>query len=168
MKERSIFIGIIIVALISMGIVAYRSLESGRSFSVPRPAETTSPTAGSTVAKQVSDGSIDEPMPVPVPLGKAVAAVPSVDYVRYDGVAFNPKQSVVESGTTIMFVNESNVDMWVASNPHPTHTDYSGFDALQAIKPGRSYSFKFTKIGTWGYHNHLDPSQTGTVMVFQN
>jgi plastocyanin len=55
--------------------------------------------------------------------------------------------------------------MWVASDPHPIHTDYSAFDAKQGIAPGDTYSFTFTKTGNWGFHNHLNPSATGTITV---
>jgi plastocyanin len=69
--------------------------------------------------------------------------------------------------------------MWPASAFHPTHTVYSGtslsehcpdtagtaFDACKGFLPGQSWSFKFTKAGTWKYHDHLNPGATGTIVV---
>jgi plastocyanin len=68
--------------------------------------------------------------------------------------------------------------MWVASNAHPVHTGYDGTDRtthcatgytgaapLDQCAPGTSYTFTFGKAGTWDYHNHLNPSAMGSVVV---
>lgn len=55
--------------------------------------------------------------------------------------------------------------MWVASNPHPIHTNYPAFDEKAPVINGSSWSFTFDKIGTWGYHNHRNPSSGGTIVV---
>ena len=64
-----------------------------------------------------------------------------------------------------MWVNRSDSSIWPASAFHPTHQVYPGFDALKGLGKGESYSFKFDKIGSWKYHNHLNPSVTGIVVV---
>lgn len=55
--------------------------------------------------------------------------------------------------------------MWVASDPHPQHSDLPEFDSLKAIPQGESYLYTFTQKGTWGYHDHLNPSALGTIVV---
>lgn len=99
--------------------------------------------------------------------------------VVYTEQGFSPKSIAVTLGTTVTFVNQSSEGMWVASAAHPTHTLYSGtgvsqhcpdttnsaFDACAAVTPGDSFSFTFNKEGTWKYHNHLNASQTGAVVV---
>ena len=65
----------------------------------------------------------------------------------------------------VTFVNQSSRAMWIASNPHPIHTGLAGFDAKKGIGNGESFSFSFTKAGEFGYHNHLNLSDTGTVVV---
>lgn len=75
---------------------------------------------------------------------------------------FSPATITVKKGETVKFTNKSSSQMWVASDPHPTHTDYPGFDELQMAD---SYSFTFDNVGTWGFHNHLNPSTKGTVVV---
>ncbi len=86
----------------------------------------------------------------------------SVVEVNYDGTSFSPSPITIKKGATVRFVNKSSSPMWVASNPHPVHTDYPGFDQKQR---GDSYEFTFDKTGTWGYHNHLEPSITGQIIV---
>lgn len=87
--------------------------------------------------------------------------------VEYNGQGFNPKSITVKVGDTVTWTNKDTDKLWVASNPHPVHTDYSGFDALKAIPTGETYSFTFTKVGTWGYHNHLEPDKKGEIIVEQ-
>lgn len=99
--------------------------------------------------------------------------------VAYTEQGFSPKSITVTLGTTVTFLNQSSESMWVASAKHPDHTVYSGtslsqhcpdttnsaFDACAAVASGGSFSFTFNKEGTWKYHNHLNASQTGVVIV---
>ena len=68
-------------------------------------------------------------------------------------------------GTTVKFVNNSSSNFQPASNPHLVHTDLSGFDAGRELSPGESYSFVFNETGNWGFHNHFQDSQTGTIII---
>lgn len=85
--------------------------------------------------------------------------------VSYTANGFEPNTISIKAGQTVTWTNKDSDDVWVASNPHPTHTDYPGFDELKSMSNGQTYSFTFTKVGKWGYHNHLNPSQQGTVIV---
>lgn len=85
--------------------------------------------------------------------------------ITYKDNGFSPAEITIKSQTTVTFENQSSQSLWVASNPHPVHTDYLGFDAKQDLKTGSKYRFTFDKIGRFGYHNHLNPSQRGLVIV---
>jgi plastocyanin len=85
--------------------------------------------------------------------------------VNFDGNSFSPSAAEIKAGDVVIFKNNSSEDFWPASNPHPVHTDYPGFDAKKAVSPGGTYQFKFDNAGTWGYHDHLNPSITGTIKV---
>lgn len=78
---------------------------------------------------------------------------------------FSPASIAIKAGEKVTFKNEGTGQMWVASAPHPTHTNYPGFDEKSGVGNGQSYEFTFTKIGSWKYHNHLNPTQFGTVVV---
>ena len=85
----------------------------------------------------------------------------------------------INLGATVTFKNESSRTMWTASDFHPSHIIYGGtslgehcpdingaaFDSCVGIQPGNSWNFTFNKIGSWNYHNHLKPSDTGTIIV---
>jgi len=85
--------------------------------------------------------------------------------VTYNGNDFAPNTVTIAKGDTVVFINESNTEVWPASDDHPTHTNLGGFDPQRGLEPGEDYSFTFEESGEWGYHNHLNPGQTGVVIV---
>lgn len=85
--------------------------------------------------------------------------------VKITDDGFEPSTLTVNAGDAVEFKNESSDDAWPASNVHPTHQLYPGFDAKKPLLSGDSYSFTFSKTGTWGYHNHLEPDVQGTIVV---
>jgi plastocyanin len=95
--------------------------------------------------------------------------------VVYDGDRFIPEKVTVIVGGAVRFVNTSDKEMWIASDNHPTHTRYpvksetdckgSSFDQCVAVGSGGSWSFTFTRTGTWGYHNHMRAQDNGDVVV---
>ena len=95
---------------------------------------------------------------------------PQIDMTS-DG--FSPKTVTIKVGQVVTFKNSGTINQWPASAFHPTHGVYpegggcisSAFDACKGLKPGESWSFTFTKIGSWNYHDHLNPSLVGTVKV---
>ncbi len=90
----------------------------------------------------------------------------SESVVSYTDNGYSPNQIRVKLGTRVTFKNEASGSlMWTASNLHPTHTILPEFDPLEGVASGQSYSFIFTKTGTWLYHNHLKPSDSGSVIV---
>jgi plastocyanin len=92
--------------------------------------------------------------------GEEVKAEDNV--VIYTNAGFSPRSLTVAVGTTVKFVDQASKPMWVASDPHPTHGDYSAFDQLRG---GSEYSFTFTESGSYPFHNHLVPADTGVVVV---
>jgi len=95
--------------------------------------------------------------------------------VTYEDGQFSPQEVTVESGQTVRF-ESSGEDMWVGVNQHPTHTQYDGSnldehcqqenqESFDQCETGDSYSFTFEKTGEFGYHNHVNPSAGGTVIV---
>ena len=85
--------------------------------------------------------------------------------VTYTASGYAPNTITVKKGTTVTFVNQSSGGMWVASAVHPTHQLLPGFDQLASVAKSGMYEYTFTKVGTWKYHNHVNASDTGTVIV---
>jgi len=111
------------------------------------------------------------------PVSQAPAVKENV--VTYTDSGYSPNTLTIKKGETVTFTNQSSRSMWPASAMHPTHTVYSGtsldehcpdtagtaFDACKGYLPGESWSFTFNKTGTWKYHDHLNPSDRGTIVV---
>lgn len=86
--------------------------------------------------------------------------------VTYDGTTFSPASISVKQGDSITFINNSNGGMSVASDPHPSHSIYPEFDQYKTSAKGqKTFTFVFDKLGTWGYHNHLNSNAVGSVTV---
>lgn len=96
---------------------------------------------------------------------EAATASPTVAQVKLTNDGFSPKTVRVKAGQSVVFTNESDTAMWVASDSHPSHNIYPAFDARKAYRKGEVYSFTFDKVGSWMYHNHLAATQTGIVVV---
>jgi plastocyanin len=97
------------------------------------------------------------------------------DLVTYSDSGFSPKVLTVKKGDTVTFKNTASDSMRVSSNPHPIHNGYpttggcvsSTFDSCANIPAGQAWTFKFDILGSWGYHNHLNPSEGGTIVVVE-
>lgn len=85
--------------------------------------------------------------------------------VNYGEAGFVPNSVTVKKGTTVVWTNQSQSGMWVASAIHPTHQLLPGFDQLKSVAAAGTYEYTFVKVGTWKYHNHVAPADTGTVVV---
>lgn len=93
--------------------------------------------------------------------------------VTITSTGFEPSTITIKKGESVTWINESGRDAWPASAIHPTHALYpvgggcigSAFDACRGLKTGETYTFKFDETGSWKYHNHLNPSMTGTVVT---
>ena len=114
----------------------------------------------STPTPSPSTTSMRTPTPTPTPTPAAM-----IHTVSYTSSGYSPSVVTIRAGDTVKFVNNSSNNMWPASDPHPTHTNYPEFDPMTSISPGGQWSFTFSKPGTWGYHDHLTPGKTGTVIV---
>lgn len=85
--------------------------------------------------------------------------------VVYNDEGFSPSNLEINLGDSVMFINESNSGMWVASGPHPTHTLLPSFDQKATVQRGGTYTYTFTQAGEWPFHNHVKASEFGKIIV---
>ena len=136
---------------------------AGFVFIKQRGGEVLAPTGEEITISQESPPT--EPTGSSPPVGEPKPAPAAKLEVIYTANGFSPKSLIVKAGDTVVFKNNSGRDFWPASAPHPIHTNYPEFDAKRAITSGASYSFTFTRVGSWKYHDHLNPSINGTIAV---
>jgi len=111
------------------------------------------------------DGTIDEP------IGDNVFHA----LISYTDDGYAPTKVTIKRGETVRFVNNAAEDSWPASAVHPTHGIYpekddsnclgSSFDACRGLVAGEFWEFTFNETGTWRFHDHLHPYDTGSVVV---
>ena len=100
--------------------------------------------------------------------------------IRYENGVYTPNSVHISVGQEVVWMNDDRtLEFWPASNIHPTHAAYPGsdiekcrtaekkniFDACKGISPGGKYSFVFSEVGKWRFHDHINPQVTGTVIV---
>jgi plastocyanin len=150
---------------LAIGIVAALVIASGAwywyaSSAVQSPASAEEPGA------QQDAGGADAPLSA------------TVTYTATAG--FEPQTVTIKEGGTVTFVNQSGRDMWIGGGPHPDHDSYDGTTRSEHCAPGYagpapfdecgtgdSYSFTFTKAGSFHYHNHRLDEDYGTITVVE-
>jgi len=168
---------VVIVVLVVGGFIWWQSSQSsttgetptsvdtsGTSRQVPADTGVNTTTGSTTTSGTNSTGSTGSSSTGPVT-------------ITYDGKSFSPSSVTVKKGDTVKWVDSSGT-MWVATAPHPAHTGYDGTSRsthcvpgytgatpFDECSPGSSFSFTFDKAGSWPYHDHLNPSAFGTVVV---
>ena len=99
--------------------------------------------------------------------------------VQINNSGFFPKDLEINQGDAVAWINMGSSSSWPASAMHPTHTVYPGssinkcgvaeedsiYDACRGLKNGESYVFTFNEVGSWGYHDHLNPTHFGKITV---
>lgn len=78
---------------------------------------------------------------------------------------YQPKDLDIRLCTKVIFKNDSDESLWVASDIHPTHGIYPQFDPKKPVEAGSEWSFVFGKVGRWKYHDHLNPTIRGVIEV---
>lgn len=146
-----ILIAVIVMGFLYVGYIYYNSSSPAEINDSSSPIDTNMPVVNNN--NENSAAPVEE---------KAVTTVKTVTLTK-DG--FSPASITIKMGEKVIFKNEGTDQMWVASGPHPTHTNYPEFDEKTAVSKGQSYEFTFTKVGSWKYHNHLNPEERGTVIV---
>ncbi len=97
-------------------------------------------------------------------LPKSTPTVPVEILITVTPYGFVPGVITITSGTKITWVNKSGSDANISSDPHPTHTNYPLLN-LGTFGMNSSVSLTFSKVGRFGYHNHLTPAQHGIIIV---
>lgn len=139
MNKNLIIIAVIIVVVVG-GFVLLQGQQSPQTTTPPATQTETSPATTSSEAKMQE---------------AAVTVTAS---------GFAPQTVTVKAGTKVVWTNKSGTTVTVNSAVHPTHLAYPPLN-LDSFANGQSVQLVFDKPGTYKYHNHLSPGQTGTVVV---
>lgn len=110
--------------------------------STPTTAPTPTPTSAPTTA------------PTPTPTTAPTSTGNSVSIKNF---AFSPVSLTVKVGTKVSWTNNDSVT-------HTVTADKGAFNS-GPLTPGSTFSFTFTKAGTYSYHCNIHPSMMATIVV---
>lgn len=88
----------------------------------------------------------------------------SVQTITYNDTGFSPERLTSKIGEKVQIDNKSSQPLQFSSDPHPDHTDSPELNA-ETVGPDQSTTFTPTKVGTFGFHNHLEQSKKGTIVI---
>ena len=150
-KKRPVWQWVLIyalVAVIAYGLIYYFVL--GNKTKTPYSTTTDQATNDEQMTEPTSSIS-EESMEVEA----SIALTPTV---------FSPSTITVKAGAIVIWTNQSGTTATVNSAVHPTHQVYPPL-TLGEFEDGGSLSLVFDSPGTYKYHNHLNPTQVGTIIV---
>ncbi len=94
---------------------------------------------------------------VPIALAVAAPATAATTPVSIKQAGFIPAQVTVAAGDTVTWTNNDTESRQVVAD--------GGQFTSPAIKPGDTYSFRFTRAGTVNYHDQVKTAHKGTISV---
>ena len=96
---------------------------------------------------------------------ESATATPEVkNLITLTSSGFSPISLTVKIGDTVTWLNNDGIIATVNSDPHPVHTEYEPLN-LGNFTKGKTHTLTFPTPGTYGYHNHFNPNQRGTIIV---
>ncbi|HEY4694508.1 MAG TPA: cupredoxin domain-containing protein [Candidatus Nanoarchaeia archaeon] len=143
---RSLIIGIVIVALIAVGVFVFVNSSSDESGSESQ--------TSSQGAKDTS--------------GNSSSKAPSEVTITYTSSGFSPSSVRLKKGGKLTWVNESSNQVEIGVNPHPVHTGDRSITSEEFtlnLDSGETKTITVNKAGDFGYHNHLDSLMSGNILV---
>jgi len=85
--------------------------------------------------------------------------------VKLPGIAFKPQLIRISKGTKVIWMNEDDVDHYVNTDAHPSHTYYPVQNS-KALKKGDVFSLTFDGVGIYPYHcSAHGASMNGSIVV---
>ena len=109
------------------------------------------------------DNNTSQTQTAPVEETKGAATIIATD------LGFDIKEVTINAGESITWVNNSSRTIQIGSANHPDHKinpDLTGGEYVVEIPAGQSKTVSAgTKVGRWAFHNHLKPSEGGTVVI---
>lgn len=89
---------------------------------------------------------------------------PDTATVRITNSGFEPAALNVKANTVVIWVNaRTDKAAIVAANPYPAGED-TQLKSSQ-LGQGASYRYQFKESGSFGYHDELNPTMNGTIVV---
>jgi hypothetical protein len=94
-----------------------------------------------------------------------VFEVSAIKEIHLTAQGIEPKRLVINMGDNVLFINDTQIPFWPASDPHPTHNINPQFDTRRPLNQNETWSYRFQNPGVWRFHDHLASASVGEVVV---
>lgn len=84
--------------------------------------------------------------------------------IMITAAGFEPATLAVEKGTRITWTNSDTRPHQLQANPHPTGKSLPGLRS-EILNNQQAYVYVASEAGTFGYHDHLNPTVNGNLDV---
>lgn len=146
MMSRNLVIGVLVVLVLI--VAGWYLTKPKQQTSQPQPTQAPASTE-SAAPSAASEGAMMKK---------------EANLVKITSSGFSMQSITVKEGESVTWENDDSENHTVNSAVHPTHQVYPPLN-LGNIKPGEKKSLTFPTAGTYKYHDHLNPSLTGSVTV---
>lgn len=85
--------------------------------------------------------------------------------VKITDQGYLPSSLTIERGEKILFQNKSKKTYWPRVEFQPLPKKNVRHESPRALSPGQTWLYKFDLIGTWYYHDKLNPKINGVAHV---
>jgi len=182
-EMRKYDIALLVVSVLTLILVAYVAFSfpnlHGRTHTISKSVARIEQVVNQPGIKTIAE------VPQPPISGKNVIEITNTGFV--------PNTITIKAGEVVTFVSKATAPVWPAGDPHPTHDVYPSdvynlpgdqaksfgskscveygirkgdvFDPCKLLLPEQTFSFRFDEKGAWGFHNHVRPEHTGTIIV---
>ncbi len=141
-----------------LALVVIIILVAGGAYALVKRADKNAVVVPSTSVASTAPATTDNTTP------STAAPDSSSSTITYSDSGFSPATLTVKAGTLVTIKNNSSMDLQFSSDDHPTHLKDPELNQAD-IGPGKTQTFTPTTKGTWGYHNHQNSTDTGTLIV---
>jgi plastocyanin len=152
MKKGVVIAIIVALLVISGGVFALTRKDKDSDKNTNNTTSSTSSDTSSATNDTTTDSDTDD------------SSTSQTATITYGNNGFSPSSTTIAAGGTLTIKNTSSHVIQFASDPHPSHTNNPELNTSE-IAAGDSKTITVNNKGTWGYHNHDNPNETGTLII---
>ncbi len=156
MKNQKI-IGVVFVIIVIVGVLMYmkftKNTDSDRSDVTANASTTADSTGAKMTLEQIKKQS------------NTYLAQDGVYVIKYTTDGFVPKDIQIPRGKSVRFINMTDTGMRIISDN--TDPKFAGLTEAKTIGKGATYTFTFSEVGLWVYHNQSTPNMKATILINQ-
>ncbi len=148
-----IFIGLVVVLGVVVYVDFWKNNGMGYGAKTENTLSTTTDSNQTTSAETAKKAS------------NSYLAQDGVYVIKYTNAGFVPKDIQIPKGKSVRFINMSDQGMRIVTDN--TDPKFVGLNEAKTVGKGSTYTFTFSEVGLWVYHNQSTPTMKATILINQ-